>query len=224
MLRPRKIRMTGLESWCARHLMATDEVVIESTSHAWTIYDALAPRVARVVVANPLKVRQITQAQVKTDKLDLARLLILLMADLVPEGWVPPAHVRELRALISPRWRLQKQLVMTKNRLQSVLPRLNLVPPEGGLFGEATRVWWEAQEFSRILRLQIEQDLALVDELAKHKDAGHAELTRMSNEGPWADQAVYLMQIPGMGCILTMTILGALGDITRFSDAKKLVG
>ncbi len=58
-LRPRKIRMRTLEKWMPVHLQPTDEVVLESTSNAWTLYDALAPLVARVVVANPLKVRQI---------------------------------------------------------------------------------------------------------------------------------------------------------------------
>jgi hypothetical protein len=38
------------------------------------------------VVANPLKVGQISGAKVKTDKLDVERLLTLLIADIVPES------------------------------------------------------------------------------------------------------------------------------------------
>jgi transposase len=223
-MRPRKIRMTQLEKWCARHLRASDEVVLESTSNAWTIYDALAPMVARLVVANPLKVRQITQAQVKTDKLALEALLVLLIADLVPEVWVPPVEVRELRGLISHRWRVHRQLVMVKNRLQSVLHRLNLEAPEGGALKRKNRDWWAGQGFSRTQQLQIEQDLRLLDELTNLKAEVHAELTRLSNQAPWADQAVYVMQLPGWGCILTMTVLAAIGDISRFPTAKHLVG
>jgi hypothetical protein len=65
--------------------------------------------------------------------------ITLLIADVVPEGWVPPQPVRELRALISFRWRLNKQLTMSKNRLHSVVQRFNLRPPEGGLLAENNR-------------------------------------------------------------------------------------
>jgi transposase len=51
-------------------------------------------------------VRQIAEARVKTDKEDVKRLIRLLIADILPEVWVPPAHVRELRGLISYRQRL----------------------------------------------------------------------------------------------------------------------
>jgi len=50
------------------------------------------------------------------------------------------------------------------------------------------------------------------------------ELGRLSTGVRWGDQAVYLMQIPGVGIIVTMTILSAIGDIRRFESPKKLVG
>jgi len=67
-----------LEDWLKKHLLATDRVVIESTTNAWHVYDLLKPLVAEVLVANPIKVKQIACARVKTDKKDtfiLARLL-----------------------------------------------------------------------------------------------------------------------------------------------------
>jgi len=41
---------------------------------------------------------------------------------------------------------------------------------------------------------------------------------------PWAADMVFLMQIPGLGVVLSMTVLSAIGDITRFERAKNLVG
>jgi transposase len=93
-------------------------VVIDSTSNAWEIYDLIAPLVAKIVVANPLKVGQIAGAKVKTDRLDVERLLTLLIADIVPEVWVPPHPVRDLRSLISHRWRLLKQISTLAPALQ----------------------------------------------------------------------------------------------------------
>jgi transposase len=59
-------------------------VVIESTTNAWHVYDLLEPLVAEVLVANPIKVKQIACARVKTDKKDSFILARLLAANLVP--------------------------------------------------------------------------------------------------------------------------------------------
>jgi len=107
-LQPRQVQMVRFRSWAEKNLKPDDEVVVEATSNVWDIYDIVAPLVTRTVVANAHKVRQIAEARVKTDKEDIKRLITLLIADIVPEVWVPPAHVRELRSLISFRWRLTK--------------------------------------------------------------------------------------------------------------------
>ena len=223
-LRTRKVRMSLFPEWAQKNLLPTDAVVIESTSNAWEIYDLIAPLAGYVVVANPLKVGQIAGAKVKTDKLDVERLITLLIAGIVPEVWVPPHHVRDLRALISHRWRIHKQISMTKNRLHSFIHRFNLIPPEGKLFSEENRSWWQQQDFSSMVRLQIEQDLLILEHLTVHKEAIHQELACLSNRNPWAKDIVFLMQIPGLGVILSMTVLSAIGDISRFQHAKNLVG
>jgi len=223
-LRTRRVRMSRFPEWVQKNLLPTDAVVIESTSNAWDIYDLLVPLVAKAVVANPLKVGEISGAKVKTDRLDVERLLTLLIADIVPEVWVPPHHVRDLRSLISHRWRLHKQIAMTKNRLQSFIHRFNLIPPEGKLFSDENISWWQQQDFSTMVRLQIEQDLLILAHLTQHKDAIHQELARLSNRKPWAKDMVFLMQIPGLGVVLSMTVLSAIGDISRFERAKNLVG
>lgn len=223
-LRTRRVRMSRFPEWAQKNLLPTDAVVIESTSNAWEIYDLTAPLVAKAVVANPLKVGEIAGAKVKTDRLDVERLLTLLIADIVPEVWVPPHHVRDLRSLISHRWRLHKQISMTKNRLQSFIHRFNLIPPKGKLFSEENLSWWQEQDFSPIVRIQIEQDLLILEHLTAHKEAIHQELACLSNRKPWAEDMVFLMQIPGLGVVLSMTVLSAIGDITRFQRAKNLVG
>ena len=223
-LRTRKVRMSRFPEWVQKNIKLTDAVVIESTSNAWEIYDLIAPLVGKIVVANPLKVGQIAGSKVKTDRLDVERLLTLLIADIVPEVWVPPHHVRDLRSLISHRWRIQKQITMIKNRLQSFIHRFNLIPPEGKLFSEENRSWWQQQEFSSMVRLQIEQDLLILEHLTAHKEAIHQELACLSNRAPWAKDMVFLMQLPGLGVIISMTVLSAVGDISRFEHAKNLVG
>jgi transposase len=109
-LRPRQVQMVHFRSWAGKNLKEGDAVVVEATGSVWDIYDIVDPLVSKTVVANAHKVRQIAEARVKTDKEDIKRLITLLIADIVPDVWVPPMHVRELRSLISFRWRLSKQI------------------------------------------------------------------------------------------------------------------
>jgi transposase len=130
-LQPRRVDLHRWPDWAKANLHSTDAVVIEATTNAWAIYDQLVDLVGRVVVAHPAKVKLIAEARVKTDKVDVLTLAQLLRADMLPEVWVPPQHVRDLRALLSHRRRLVSLQTTAKNRLQSVLHRLNQRPPDG---------------------------------------------------------------------------------------------
>jgi len=220
----RKIGVDDYPKWAKANLKPGDAVVIEATTNTWNLYDATAPLVGKVVVAHPFEVKQIANARVKTDKLDVYRLARLLAADLVPEVWVPPIEVRELRTLIAHRRKLVKLRTMTKNRLHSLVHRNNLVPPEGGPFADKNRSWWEGLSLSSVEKLRIRQDLALLDHLEPQISEVDQELARLSTLSPWEAYTPYLLQLPGFGLINTMTTLSAIGDITRFPHAKKLVG
>ena len=223
-LRPRRVQMSRFRDGAHKNLRPDDVVVIETTSNVWDIYDVVAPLVTKTIVAHAGKVRQIAAARVKTDKADVKRLLTLLIANLVPEVWVPPMHVRELRSLISFRWRLSKQITMSKNRLHSVVQRFNLHPPAGQLLADKNLSWWDQQEFSDLTGFQVECDRDIVDHLEAQKAKVDQKLAELSNTAPWAADMVYLMQIPGFGLLFSMMVLSAIGDISCFDSPKKLVG
>jgi transposase len=223
-LQPRKVELHRFLTWAQANLLPTDAVVLEATTNAWTIYDQLVGLVARVVVAHPAKVRLIAEARVKTDKVDVLTLAKLLRADMLPEVWVPPLHVRDLRALLSHRRRLVALQTTAKNRLQSVLHRLNLKPPRGDLFARKQREWWRELELSATERLRVDQDLATLEHIEPQIGEVDSELRRLSTSEEWVEQVPYLVQLPGMGLLTAMTILGAIGDVTRFGSAKQLVG
>jgi transposase len=220
-LPPRRIGIEKFREWAQQNLRDRDEVVLETTTNVWDIYDIVSPLVKRTVVAHAGAVRQIAEARVKTDKEDVKRLIRLLIADIVPEVWVPPVEVRELRGMISYRNRLVKMGTMVRNRLQSLLHRHNILLPKGRLV-DAT--WWQEQKVSTLERLQIQQELAMLEELDQHKTEVDAELGRQSLGERWGKQAVRLLQLPGFGVVMTMIVLSAIGDISRFESAKKLVG
>jgi transposase len=223
-LRPRRVEIERFRAWAEANLRKDDVVVLEATTNVWEIYDIVAPLAGSSQVAHPAAVRQIAEARVKTDKEDIKRLLRLLIAGIVPQVWVPAVPVRELRGLISYRWRLVKMSTMIQNRLHSLLHKHNIQAPEGGLKTDKNQAWWEQQEFSPIEALQIRQELATLAQIEQHKEEIEQELGRLSLSEPWASQSAYLMQLSGIGVVITMTVLGAIGDIARFESPKKLVG
>jgi len=221
-LTPRRVSIEKFPEWAKKNIRSGDIVVLETTTNVWTIYDIVAPLASRVLVANAAEVGEIANARVKTDKEDVKRLLKLLIGGIVPEVWVPPLHVRELRAFISYRGRLVKTSTMIRNRLQSLLHKHNLLLSEAGLLDQ---VWWEAQKnISPLEKMQIRQELALLQEVEKLKVAVDEELQRQSTSSTWGKPALQLLQLPGVGFIVAMTVLAAIGDISRFENAKQLVG
>jgi transposase len=220
-LQPRLVGMPKFREWAVANLHKGDAAVIETTTNVWDVYDIVVPLVSYVVVAHAGAVRQIAEARGKTDKEDIKRLLRLLIADIVPEVWVPPAHVRELRGMISYRNRLVKTSTMIRNRLQSLVHRHNLILPKNCLTDKG---WWDTQGLSALEKIQIRQELAMLAEMDQHKAEVDSELGRQCLGKRWSKQAMGLLQLSGFGVVMTMTVLSAIGDVTRFESAKQLVG
>lgn len=223
LLPTRRIDLDDFPAWAQTHLRSTDVVVLESTSNAWWLYDIIAPLVACCVVANPLKVKWIANAAVKTDKQDALRLAKLLAANLIPTVWVLPPPVRELRALIAHRRAVVKQRTAVKNRLHSVLHRQHISLPTGDPFAQHNREWWQALDLSPTERLRVDQDLATLVHLEEQLADLDTGLARLSTQPPWNEAMPFLIQIPGLALLSAMTILAAIGDISRFPSPKHLV-
>lgn len=223
-LPPRRVELDAWPTWAKAHLRPTDVLVVEATGNTWTFYDEVVELVGRVEVANAGKIALIANTRVKTDKHDVMMLARLSAAGLIPEVWVPPPPVRELRMLMSHRRRLVKVSTLVKNRMQSLLHRHHLAPPEGETFSQANREWWGQLEVSRTERLHLKHDLATLQQVESQLAEVEVELNRLSTTEPWVGPMPYLMQLPGLGLITALTVLAAIGDVTRFETAKKLVG
>ena len=124
-----------------RSLRADDEVVLEATGNTATIVRLLTPFVARVVIANPLQVKAIAHARVKTDKVDAKILAQLHAAGFLPEVWAADDETLALRRLVSERAAVVRSVRRSKSRVQAVL-HANLIPKYAGhLFGKGGRRW-----------------------------------------------------------------------------------
>lgn len=223
-LPPRRMDMAEWPDWAKKHLRPDDALVIEATTNAWDFYDGALPLVGRVVVANAGRVKLIAQARVKTDQQDVLNLARLLAAGLLPEVWVPPMDVRELRALLAHRRRMVGHRTRLRNRLQSLLHRHGIKAPSQSAFADKHQSWWANLPVSPTERLHLRHDMATLAQLEPQIQEVEVELYRLSTAWPWAEQATYLLQLSGFGLIVTMTMLAAIGDIRRFPGPKQLVG
>jgi transposase len=222
LLQPVRVEHADLEEWLKKHLVDNDHVVIESTTNAWHVYDLLAPLAERVVVANPIKVKQIATARVKTDVRDTLILARLLAANLVPDVWVPPMHVRQMRQLLSQRRQLVETHTQILNRMHSVAHRHHLKHERGKRFNERTTGWQKDKILSSLEQFQLELEMENLAYIEKQIERISQVVRKMCHQKPWADSMTYLMQLPGFGVITAMTVLAAIGEIQRFETPKHL--
>src|SRR5437016_12838933 len=78
---------------------ASPRVVVEATYGWYWAADTLAAAGAEVHLAHPLGVKAFTYRRVKNDERDAADLADLLRMGRLPEAWIAPQEVRELREL-----------------------------------------------------------------------------------------------------------------------------
>jgi transposase len=147
----------------ARTLRPDDEVVLEATGNSAILVRLIAPFVHRVVVANPVQVRAIAWAKVKTDKIDAGVLVKLHASGFLPEVWVPDEETQTRRRVAAERTQLVSHMTRLKNRIQSVL-HANLIPRyAGALFGKRGRAWLDAQPLPEDQKRTIARHLGELD-------------------------------------------------------------
>ena len=107
------------------------QAVCESTGNLWIkTYEAFEDRGIPIELANPMKVRAIAEASVKTDKVDARTLAHLLRTNLIARCHVAERRVRGVRQLLRERNNLVKARTQTINRLHNLLDRYDLNPKD----------------------------------------------------------------------------------------------
>jgi transposase len=218
---PRRVDLEFLDEWIQKTITQEDALVVETTANAFQVYDALLPHAHSVTVVHPPHVALVVHSQVKTDKIAAYQLARLLAKDLLESIWVPPQEIRDLRTLAGQRHKMIRLKTQAKNRLQGVLHRYSLPLPEGPLFEQDQRTWWNQLPISQLEHFRIQSDLATLD-FAKE------QIKQIEDHmAAWAvqdERVPILFELSGIGLVTSVTLLAAIGDITRFPDADHLVG
>ncbi len=203
----------------ARGLRPEDHVVLEATFHTWALHDILTRHVPHVVVANPLQVKAIAHAKIKTDKVDAYTLARLLRADFIPEVQMPDHETWALRQLVSHRRLLVKQRTATKNAIHAVLNRRLIENPHPEPFSQRARKWMRSLELPPAEAFLTQNSMMLLEDLDDRIDAADQQLLAIASVDA---SARLLITIPGVAITVATGIVAAIGDIKRFDSPDKL--
>src|SRR5437016_5983094 len=95
-------------------------IALEAT-YGWEwLADVLQDAGYELHLAHPLRTKAIASARVKTDAVDAKTLAHLLRTDLLPEAYIAPRELRDLRDLLRHRVALTRMRAALKNRTKTV--------------------------------------------------------------------------------------------------------
>jgi transposase len=211
----------GLRRFLARFRGRELEVALEATTGWRFVVEELQAIGAGVHLAEPAETasRRGNKRRAKSDRADARHLRELLMIERLPESWIAPEHLLDLRARVRLRHTLADQRGEWQQRIQAVLYHHG-VPQRRRLMTREGRAWLEAVELPAAAREQITVALVMIDAL----DAQLAPLTRelraYARRQPGCRA---LMAHYGIGALTAVTILAELGDCRRFSSSRHAV-
>jgi len=159
-------------------------------------------------------------SQAEEDKADAPSLAQLLRADLMPEAWIAPAKVRQLRALVRHRISLVRLGTQQRNRIHAVVADFGYDRAGGYLSGPG-RGWLAGLDLPAVSREIVTDALTVIDGLAPVTGRIDGELRQHAKADPRVKK---LTTLPGVGQFTALVMLAEIGDITRFGSARKLAG
>jgi transposase len=96
--------------------------------------------------------------------------------------------------------------------------------PSGEPFSNKNLPWWDSIPVSPVEKILLRHYLDILDHLKPLIGQLDAQIASLSDSPAWRDPMTFTLQVPGFGVTLGLTVLAAIGDISRFESPKKLVG
>ena len=137
----------------------------------------------------------------------------------LPEAWIAPREVRELRELTRYRRKLVHLRTSCKDQVHAVLAKLGVPVTCSDIFGKAGSAWLDGLGLPQPYAGKVTSLRQLTGELT-------TEITMLSEviadllAGDRGYQVI--QQLPGIGPVLAAVIIAEIGDVTRFSNAGQL--
>ena len=215
-------RPEAVEKWVERFPGREVHVALEACTGWFFVARALeragaVPHLAEIAETRALRGRK---RRAKTDRADARWLRRLLSEGRLPEAWIPPDHICELRT----RTRLRKALVdeatAWRQRIQATLFHLGLPALPDRFEGDRARRWLAGLELPEAARERIEVGLGMIEAIAAQLEPIDAELRRYSRRQPGCRA---LERHFGIGGATAPVIVAELGDVSRLRRSRQAV-
>ena len=150
---------------------------------------------------------------------DAADLADLLRMGRLPEAWIAPPAVRELRELVRHRAKLVAWRSGLKASVHAVLAEQGVHLPVSDVFGVGGRQLLAKAPLDGAYRLRVNALVRLIDALGFEIQAVSGPL-RVALAGDPGFRAV--QAVPGVGPVLAAIFVAEIGDVHRFTSAAHL--
>ena len=209
----------GVRAFLSRFDGADLEVALEATT-GWRFVVEELQRIgadvhlAEAAEASALKGKKM---RAKTDWADARHLRELLLIGKLPESWIAPAHLLDLRARIRLRHTLVEQRTEWQRRMHSVLYHHGCSQTRKLLTRE-NRAWIAGLDLPAAAREQLIIGLEMIDAIDCQVGPLDVELRAYSRNQPGCRALVD--RIYGVGPLTSVAILAELGDARRFANSR----
>src|SRR2546430_7310336 len=157
-------------------------IALEAT-YGWEwLADVLQDAGYELHLAHPLRTKAIASAREKTDAVDAKTLAHLLRTDLLPEAYIAPRELRDLRDLLRHRVALTRMRSALKQRVGAVLAKHGIARPYSNLFGPGGSRFLTELELREGPRRRLDSLLALIAAFDREIDATTQEIEQRARE------------------------------------------
>jgi transposase len=199
------------------------EVALEATTGWRFVVEELYRVGAEVHLAEPAETSALRgrKKHAKTDRADAKHLRELLMAGRLPECWIAPDHLLDLRARVRLRHTLIDDRSEWQQRIRAVLYHHGVSRRQDlGLLTAAGREWLEQLPLPQTAREQVTVGLRMIDALDQQIPPIDKQLRAYARRQTGCKA---LMAHRGIGPLTSVAILAELGDCRRFSSSRLAV-
>lgn len=194
---------------------------MEATMFTGWVYDFLKPHAKQLIVAHPEMLKAITAAKKKNDRADAEKICDLLRVDLLPQCYMAPEEMRELRRVLRYRNHVVHMATTVKNRMSGLLMEVGAEYSKRRLHG---------RKYFKNLLETVEDVPPSVKELLTLSRAGlemfaavQKKLLAALRENELIRERVRrLMTIPGVGEVTALTWALEIADPHRFSARQAI--
>lgn len=212
----------NLRNWLSRFKGKEASFALEATTGWRFVVEEIERAKCEAHLAEPADTRAMRgkKKRAKTDRLDARHLRELLHQGRLPESWIPPSHIQELRTLV----RMRKTLVDERSAfLQRIHAQLfhHGHPQERNLLAkERRRECLEELELPEAARQAIDLSLRMIDHINEELAPIEKEIRSFARRQAGCKA---LMSHYGIGELTSVAILAELGDTRRFRSSRHAV-